>query len=83
MVPVIIFALIVGGIALALLAAFAVVVASIHGTDRRMSLRDPRHAGAADVMVRRLLGVYVRQPGHPGRGAGREDQAVHCGQARR
>ena len=79
----IIFALIAGGLALVLLAAFVVVVASIRGTERRMSLRDPSQDGAVGTLVRRLLGVYVRQPGHPGHDAGCQDQAVHCGPAGR
>jgi len=33
--------------------------------------------------VRRLLGVYVRQPGHPAPGAGRQNRAVRCGPGRR
>ncbi len=61
----IIFAVIAGGAALILAAVFVVVVASIHATDRQMTLRDPQGAGATGTLVRRLLGVYVRQPGHP------------------
>lgn len=75
----IIFAVIAGGAALILAAVFVVVVASIHATDRRMTLRDPRCAGAVGTLVRRLLGVYVRQPGHPAPGAGCGGRAVHCG----
>ena len=79
----IIVALIAGGIALVLFAALAVVVASIRSTDARMNLRDPSQASVTDRLVRALLGVYVRQPGHPGCGAGHHDQAVPCGPAGR
>jgi len=80
---VIIFALIAGGAAAGLLAGFVVVVVSIHATDRRMNLRHPECAGAVCMLVRRLLGVYVRQPGHPAPGAGRQNRAVRCGPGRR
>jgi len=57
-------ALITGGATLITLVAFAVLVAGVHSTDRRMSLRDTR-AGHAEAFARRVLGVYVRQQAVP------------------
>lgn len=79
----IIFALIMSGVAVVLFAAFVAVVVSIHSTDRRMNLRDPQRSGARGTLVRRLLGVYARQPGRPQRGVSCGDQAAHCGPAGR
>ena len=79
----IIFAAIAGGAAVVLAVVFVVVVASIHATDRQMNLRAPQCAGATGMLVRRLLGVYVRQPGHPAGGAGCQDRAVPCGRGGR
>ena len=77
----IIFAVIAGGAAAVLAAVFVVVVASIRRTDAQMSLR--ADDGVTGTLVRRLLGVYVRQPGHPAQRTGHGSGVVPCGRAGR
>jgi hypothetical protein len=59
--------------------AFAVVVAGVQATDRRLRLRERSGHGWADRFARRVLGVYVGQPAGSGPA---EDRAAH-GQERR
>jgi hypothetical protein len=69
--------LIVGSL---VLAAFLILVAGIHRTDRSRGLCDPSGDSRAETFARRVIGVYVRQP------TGRDhshDQADHHEQARR
>ena len=54
--------LLLGVVAVVLLAAFALLVAGVHSTDRRKCLRDSSDISAARAFARRVLGVYVRQP---------------------
>lgn len=56
----IIAGLIISGVALA---AFLVLVAGIHTTDRSHGLCDPDGDRRAEAFARRVLGVYVREPG--------------------
>ena len=77
----IIFAVIAGRAALVLAAVFVVVVASIRRTDAQMSLR--ADDGVTGTLVRRLLGVYVRQPGHPAQRTRCGSGMLPCGPAGR
>jgi hypothetical protein len=81
--PVIILALIAGGVALAMSAVFVVVVASIHSSDRQLGLHDPAQAGVAGMLVRRLLGVYTSQPVQPQDSPCDREHARPCGPAGR
>ena len=60
-----IWILVIAGLALVLLAGFAVLVAGVHSTDRRKRLRDTSDASTTRGFARRVLGVYVRQPEAP------------------
>ena len=56
-----IWILLIAGLALVILAAFAFLVAGVHSTDRHMRLRDTSDASTTRGFARRVLGVYVRK----------------------
>jgi len=62
--------LIIAALALAVLVAFVVLVAGVHGTDRHLALRDADDTHASRAFARRVLGVHVRQPQVPAAGEG-------------
>jgi hypothetical protein len=60
-----IWILLIAGLALVILAGFALLVAGVHSTDRHMRLRDTSDTSTTRGFARRVLGVYVRQPEAP------------------
>jgi hypothetical protein len=60
-----IWILLIAGLALVILAGFAVLVTGVHSTDRHMRLRDTSDPSTTRGFARRVLGVYVRQPEAP------------------